>query len=45
LQQKRCYKSDIVALREIQKYQKIAENLILKMIFERLIKEIMHDYA
>ncbi len=45
MQQKRCYKSDTVALREIRKYQKIAENLIFKMIFERLIKEIMHDYA
>jgi len=45
LQQKRHYKSDTVALREIWKYQKIAENLILKIIFERLIKEIMHDYA
>jgi len=45
LQQKRRYKSGTVALREIRKYQKIAENLILKMIFERLIREIMHDYA
>ena len=45
MQQKRRYKSDTVTLREIRKYQKIAKNLILKMIFERLIKEIMHDYA
>ncbi len=45
MQQKRRYKSDTVTLHEIQKYQKIVENLILKMIFERLIKEIMHDYA
>jgi len=45
LQQKRRYKSDTVALREIRKYQKITENLIFKMIFERLIRKIMHDYA
>ncbi len=45
MQQKRRYKSDTVALREIRKYQKITENLIFKMIFERLIRKIMHDYA
>jgi len=45
LQQKRRYKSDIVTLRKIRKYQKIAENLILKIIFERLIRKIIHDYA
>ena len=45
MQQKRRYKSDIVTLRKIRKYQKIAENLILKIIFERLIRKIIHDYA
>jgi len=45
LQQKRRYKSDIVTLREIRKYQKSFENLISKMIFERLVREIMHDCA
>jgi len=45
LQQKRRYKSDTVTLRKIRKYQKIAENLILKIIFERLIRKIIHDYA
>ncbi len=45
MQQKRRYKSDTVTLRKIRKYQKIAENLILKIIFERLIRKIIHDYA
>ena len=35
----------MIALREIQKYQKSFKNLISKMIFERLVREIMHDCA
>jgi len=42
---KRRYKSDTIALHEIWKYQKSFENLISKMIFERLVREIMHDCA
>jgi len=39
------YKSNMIALRKIWKYQKSFENLISKMIFERLVSKIMHDCA
>jgi len=42
---KRCYKSKMIALCKIWKYQKSVENLIFKMIFKWLVKEIMHDCA
>jgi len=42
---KRRYKSEMIALCKIWKYQKSVKNLILKMIFERLVKEIVHDCA
>jgi len=42
---KRCYKSEMITLREIWKYQKSAENLILKMIFEWLVRKIVHNCA
>ncbi len=35
----------MIALRKIWKYQKSVENLILKIIFERLVRKIVHDCA
>ncbi len=42
---KRRYKSEMIALCKIWKYQKSVENLILKMIFKWLVKEIVHNCA
>jgi len=42
---KRHYKSEMIILCKIQKYQKSVENLILKIIFEQLVKKIVHDCA
>ncbi len=35
----------MIALHEIQKYQKLFKNLISKIIFKKLVKEIIHDCA
>ncbi len=42
---KKRYKSEMIALCKIQKYQKAVENLIFKMIFKRLVRKIVHDCA
>lgn len=40
---KRRYRPGTVALREIRRYQKSTENLIRKLPFERLLREIAHN--
>jgi len=42
---KRRYKSEIIALHKIWKYQKSVKNLLFKMIFKRLVRKIVHDCA
>ncbi len=42
-QLKRKFKQGIVALREIRRYQKDANLLILKLYFERIIREIVRN--
>ncbi len=42
-QLKRKFKQEIVALREIRRYQKDANLLILKLYFERIIREIIRN--
>lgn len=38
------YRSGTVALRDIRKYQKTTENLIPRLPFQRLVREIAQDY-
>lgn len=38
------YRPGTVALREIRKYQKSTENLIRKLPFQRLVREIAQDF-
>lgn len=38
------YRPGTVALREIRKYQKSTDLLIRKLPFQRLVREISHDY-
>ncbi|XWS58035.1 hypothetical protein CRYUN_Cryun08bG0000600 [Craigia yunnanensis] len=38
------YRLGTVALREIRKYQKSTELLIRKLLFQRLVREIAHDF-
>lgn len=38
------YRPGTVAIREIRKYQKSTDLLIRKIPFQRLVKEIAHDY-
>ena len=40
----RRYRPGTVALREIRKYQKSTNYLIRKLPFQRLVREIAHDY-
>ncbi len=42
-QLKRKFKQEIVALREIRRYQKDANLLILKLYFKRVIREIVRN--
>jgi len=42
-QLKRKFKQGTVALREIRRYQKDADLLILKLYFERVIREIVRN--
>ena len=39
-----CYRSGTVALREIRRYQKSTELLISRLPFQRLVREIAHDF-
>ena len=39
-----CYRPGTVALREIHRYQKSTELLILKLPFQRLVREIAQDF-
>ena len=39
-----CYRPGTVALREIRRYQKSTELLIRKLSFQRLVREIAHDF-
>ena len=39
------YKPGTVALREIRRYQKSTELLIRKLPFQRLVREITHEFA
>jgi histone H3 len=41
---KRRYRPGTVAIREIRKYQKSTENLIQRLPFKKLVKEILQDY-
>ena len=38
------YRSDIVALREIRRYQKSTELLIRKLPFQRLVREVAQEF-
>ncbi|EJD34466.1 histone H3.2 [Auricularia subglabra TFB-10046 SS5] len=38
------FRPGTVALREIRKYQKSSELLIRKLPFQRLVREVMHEY-
>jgi len=42
-QLKRKFKQEIVVLREIRRYQKDANLLILKLCFERVVREIVRN--
>ena len=39
-----CYRSGTVTLREIRRYQKSTELLISRLPFQRLVREIAHDF-
>lgn len=41
---KHMYRPGTVALREIRKYRKNVENLIRKLPFQRLVREIAQDF-
>ena len=44
IKKKRRYRAGTVALREIKKYQRTTENLIQRLPFKKLVKEILQDY-
>jgi histone H3 len=44
IKKKRRYRAGTVALREIRKYQRTTDNLILRLPFKKLVKEILQDY-